>query len=362
MAAPRRIPQRGAPKHAWDSWNTEKVCEIGMGGQGKCWLVRQVGDCELAVVKSTSNEWSRKTNKIKPAEESRILGQILPYSERIVEYYMATVDPIETHLYLEYCDGGDLQTLIDIYRRAQIYIPEAFIWHTFAQITEAISWIHYGVSESQPEPPTDWERVIHRDIKPANIFLKRMGFAGILYPAIKLGDFGLAAVTNDQDHTSDFRGGTFQWQPPERPDATAKGDVWSAGAIIHALAHGGKSPLAPLPSSWSQNHYNRRRWRQHPQARQPTQLPGKYTMFLEDWMLTTLRINPAERISSFGLFKEFLPKAKRFIATSWRPLETWNAVMRQDARRQAKAAKSEYSLSMSIISSLPISNYVEYLV
>ena len=353
------IPQRQPPKYNWNRATAERICEIGKGGQGKCWLVRQVGEGELAVIKTLSNERSKKTNKAKAAEESRILGQILPHSDKIVEYYMASMDPYETHLYLEYCDGGDLQSLIDIYRKASVYIPESFIWNCFVQLTEALAWIHYGISKTQREP-SNWERVIHRDIKPANVFLKRTGFDGLLYPDIKLGDFGLAAVTSDPGHTADYKYGTYQWQPPERPEATAKGDVWSLGAIIHALGHEGKPPIAPLPSTWQDDHSNRRRWRRHPQARRPVQLPSEYSGRLEDWMLATLKIDPLDRISSRALFQEMLPRYNRFVSTQWHPLNTWNRAMeKKDPKRRAN---SDTSMAMSLGSSTPFSEYIEFLV
>ena len=196
------MSQSHPSQYTWDDWNAEKICELEEGEQSKCWLVQQTGDGAVAVLKFIFNKKS-KTDKSEPVKEAWILAAILLPSERITEFYMVTVDLIRMHVYFKYCDDSNLHKFVSIYWMNDISISEVFIWHSFAQLTEALVWIHYGASKCQSEPAENWVRVIHWDIKLVNVFLKLQDFRGFSYLNVKLGDFDLTAVTSDLRHTSD---------------------------------------------------------------------------------------------------------------------------------------------------------------
>ena len=304
----------------------DEIQHIGEGGQGACSLVRRSRDSQLLVLKASSEPKISRGTPI----EIRILRDLLPPHQRIASLVDSCIFPDHTELYFEYCDGGDLQDLIDQYCDHMTQIPESFIWHVFIQMAEALAFLHYGWSLQERRPFTrsisPWRRIIHRDIKPANIFLKfrRHHHWQSGYPDIKLGDFGLAAVTADPDHTADSYCGTFAWQPPELPEATAKGDVWSLGAVVHALAHEGEPPLADPPwwRGWSARG-DMARWDQTPQARQPTPITGDYTPTLDRWMMKCLRLVPEQRVTSMELVADMAPVARRRQMRQWWPLRRW---------------------------------------
>lgn len=85
----------------------------------------------------------------------------------------------EFFLEMEYIDGGDLQQKIQAHRKG---IPPGEVKELLRQILLAVAYAH---SQS----------VIHRDLKPANILISRSG-------AIKISDFGLAAIVGESFHNS----------------------------------------------------------------------------------------------------------------------------------------------------------------
>ena len=119
---------------------------------------------------------------------------------------------------MEYCDGGDLQQLIRRCRKTQDSIGEDFIWKVLSQTVSALYHCHRRTNttkinngmakndhlksqHSEQQPCDDQssltsssnlpQKILHRDLKPGNIFLD-------LNSDVKLGDFGLARVMNNE--------------------------------------------------------------------------------------------------------------------------------------------------------------------
>ncbi|CAN0046489.1 unnamed protein product, partial [Sphacelaria rigidula] len=92
----------------------------------------------------------------------------------IVGYRDSFLTPRKEHLciVMEYCDGGDLSTLIKNARRR--LFPESKVLHWFVQIALGLHYMHE-------------RRVLHRDLKTQNIFLLGNG-------RLVLGDLGISKV------------------------------------------------------------------------------------------------------------------------------------------------------------------------
>lgn len=152
--------------------------------------------------------------------------------------------------------------------------------------------------------------IIHRDIKPENILLSyprhgrhaTMEAEDCLYPSIVLADFGLSVL-----HHDGWCVGTDMWQPPETPYHSAKSDVWSVGAIVHALAAHGQPPIGPLPAYMEDISANWDWWYQQPEARQPYAYFEKFTYKLAAVMHLALVRDPVRRPTSL----EILLKVER---------------------------------------------------
>ncbi|KAL8786133.1 MAG: hypothetical protein Q9195_008337 [Heterodermia aff. obscurata] len=165
-------------------------------------------------------------------------------------------------LYIEYCDRGNLQDLLNKYinynkeydyeHHPYEYIPEAFLWEVFRSMASALAYLHFGVDpddlDNPPAIDKRWPYILHRDIKPDNILLKstsggrdsREGSSSG-YPTVVLADFGCCTQKHENQYNPredrDVVAGTFVWQGPEFPEHTTRGDVWTLGLIILSLCN-----------------------------------------------------------------------------------------------------------------------------
>lgn len=144
-------------------------------------------------------------------------------------------------MYMEYCGGGDLGTIIRELKQKGKLAKEDFVWRILSQLLAALYRCHYGVDPPEPgdsarpsESKLGLNRtnpmILHRDLKPENIFLDGD-------KAVKLGDFGLSKIMQSHDFASTYVGTPFYMSPEicaaER--YTLKSDVWALGCIIHEL-------------------------------------------------------------------------------------------------------------------------------
>lgn len=73
---------------------------------------------------------------------------------------------------------------------------------------------------------------MHRDLKPGNIFLDKDG-------NVKLGDFGLSRIMNNESVYARTHVGTPYYMSPElmqEQHYDEKVDIWSAGCILYEMA------------------------------------------------------------------------------------------------------------------------------
>jgi serine/threonine protein kinase len=139
------------------------------------------------------------------------------------------------------------------------FIPEPFLWWVFQCLVEACLVMETGSVEEEASE-SDWPDVIvHRDLKPLNIFLDSPDDTQFpSYPQPRVGDFGIAILTNREDglnpHAYKAGACTPEYQAPEmlplfdiseRPpplpepmeDRQLLGptNIWGIGTIMTAL-------------------------------------------------------------------------------------------------------------------------------
>jgi len=129
---------------------------------------------------------------------------------------------------LEYCEGGDLDSLL----RDHGALPEKEARSLLQQMFAGLVYLN------QPG-----RRVIHYDLKPANILFDTLGTA-------KITDFGLSKVVADGEtmgmELTSQGAGTYWYLPPEcfetgggsAPRISNKVDVWSMGVIFYQMLYG----------------------------------------------------------------------------------------------------------------------------
>lgn len=295
--------------------NYQQIKQIGSGSYGSCVLLKRRSDSALRVCKVTERFPAPNGEGPYEAEplEAKILKDILPPHDRICRLYESIVQPRTVQLYFDYYSGGDLSNIIRLYEYNWEMLPETFLWHAFIQLAEALAFMHSGYNKrSLCAPPGLWRPVFHGDIKPANIFLSPPNPNSEdplcrLYPSLVLGDFGMSSLTPAASY------GTLKYQPPEMPAVSGPSDVWSAGCVLHALAHY-DAPVAPLPDGIPDTQENMMEWLTfYPQSRDPLPLYEAYTMELHDCVFEAFERDPRGRISSLDLYKKVLDVYKRRI-------------------------------------------------
>ncbi|KAI0464335.1 hypothetical protein LJB42_001946 [Komagataella kurtzmanii] len=221
---------------------------IGRGSFGSVWKVERKTDGKWFVRKEVSYM------KMNAKEISQVIAEFRILSElshpNIVKYlHHEHISENKTvNLYMEYCDGGDLSKLIRTHRRNKEYISEEKIWSIFTQVLLALYRCHYGTDftaskefeslnkgnrRTQNPSWVDSTRVIiHRDIKPDNIFL--MNNSNL----VKLGDFGLAKMLDQENDFAKTYVGTPYYMSPEvlldQPYSPLC-DIWSLGCVMYEL-------------------------------------------------------------------------------------------------------------------------------
>lgn len=117
---------------------------------------------------------------------------------------------------MEYADGGDLNSLIDSYRKRKSLFSEKKVLTMFSQIVKALRVIHQM-------------GILHRDLKSANIFLTKDN-------EVKIGDFNVAKLA--QKGLLATQTGTPYYMCPEiwkEIPYNSKSDIWSIGVILYEM-------------------------------------------------------------------------------------------------------------------------------
>ncbi|XP_070705540.1 serine/threonine-protein kinase Nek2 [Pempheris klunzingeri] len=201
----------------------EVLYTIGSGSYGRCQKIRRKSDGKTLVWKELEYGTMAESEKQMLVSEVNLLRELK--HPNIVRYYDRIIDRTNTTLYIvmEYCEGGDLSSLISRCTKERRYLEEQFILRVMAQLTLALKECHRR-SDGRAT-------VLHRDLKPANIFLD-------IRQNVKLGDFGLARILNhDTSFAKTFVGTPYYMSPEQinRMSYNEKSDIWSLGCLLYEL-------------------------------------------------------------------------------------------------------------------------------
>jgi serine/threonine protein kinase len=127
---------------------------------------------------------------------------------------------------MEFADSGNLQDVIEKYKKTSKkeniseIVPESEILEYFAQLVDAIAYIHH-------------RNIIHRDLKPENVLLMKN-------VTVKIADFGFARII-EKNWLSITVKGTPCYAFPEKFLGLKSGfsvDFWSLGSIRYKIMNG----------------------------------------------------------------------------------------------------------------------------
>jgi len=193
-----------------------------IGSFGVVSKVRRKSDGRTLVWKELNYGKMSEKEKQQVVSEVNILRELR--HPNIVRYYDRIIDKEKMKIYIvmEYCEGGDMATLIRKCRRDKDYLPEELIWRILAQMIQALYACH-----TRKEG-----KILHRDLKPGNVFLDAQR-------NVKLGDFGLSRVMGQDSIYAYTHVGTPYYMSPEQigeAKYNEKSDIWSAGCVIYEIA------------------------------------------------------------------------------------------------------------------------------
>ncbi|KAF6075291.1 NIMA related kinase 2 [Phyllostomus discolor] len=183
----------------------------------------RVEDYEVLVWKELDYGSMTEAEKQMLVSEVNLLRELK--HPNIVRYYDRIIDRTNTTLYIvmEYCEGGDLASVITKGTKERQYLDEEFVLRVMTQLTLALKECHRRSDGGHT--------VLHRDLKPANVFLDGK-------QNVKLGDFGLARILNhDTSFAKTFVGTPYYMSPEQmsRMSYNEKSDIWSLGCLLYEL-------------------------------------------------------------------------------------------------------------------------------
>lgn len=279
---------------------------IGKGAMGEVWaaydhtLERPVA---LKILRPDSSgvDLARFEREVKATSELSHLNTV-----RIFDYG-ATEDGLWYYA-MELLEGGDLRTLVD--REGALTAPR--VLHLVGQAARALEEAHrHGI--------------VHRDVKPENLLVATVGGET---DVIKVVDFGIARLTNNDDHLTQTGSiaGTPAYMAPEvarGAPADPRADVYSLGASAY-FALTGRPPFV-AESMGALLHAHMTEPVVPPGVRAPTATPSD----LEAVVLRCLDKNPDGRYADASELAIALESC--LDAGRWRPARGEKVVMFQDA-------------------------------
>ena len=191
-----------------------KIIErIGFGAHGLVYKTIKKENNKIFVIKQIP---LFKKNINKEAKNEALILKKLD-CKYIVKYYESFEENNYFNIVMEYCEKGDLSSLLYKLKKNNKFLKENQIWSFFIQICIGLSYIHY-------------KKILHRDLKTQNIFLtKNLN--------IKIGDLGIAKILQENNHANTLIGTPFYLSPEicEEKPYNEKSDVWALGCILYEL-------------------------------------------------------------------------------------------------------------------------------
>ncbi len=193
--------------------------------------------------------------------------------ENIIQIYYADEEQGFSYYVMEYVDGQDLSTVMELYANEAELMPIEDVLRIGNCIASALDYAHR-------------QGVVHRDIKPSNILISKD-------QRVLLGDFGMALEVSGGSMGSIF--GTPHYISPEQAkrsaDAVPQSDLYSLGVILFEILTGAVPFNDPSPASIALQHIS-----QLPPA--PRSINPLLSASVEAVLLKALEKDPKNRYQS----------------------------------------------------------------
>lgn len=204
---------------------------LGQGGMGSVWAGRHVTLGQLVAIKFVHPKLAGSAEARRRFDNEAKAAARIKSRHAVAVYDHGVTEAGQPYIVMEYLEGESLERAIK--ERGKLPLPE--VVQIVAQSARALSAAHEA-------------HVIHRDLKPDNIFLARDNEGSRHGYGVKLVDFGIAKVVQDEAETGASATqagmvlGTPHYMSPEALTASAPvsaaSDIWSLGACAFAALCG----------------------------------------------------------------------------------------------------------------------------
>lgn len=234
----------GPPRYDWEVDFTELQVEEKIGAGATATVYRAVWrGTEVAVKKMGSSIVDNANEMTKFMREIQILLKLR--HPNLALLMGASIRSKPYFLVMEYCQGGDLFSLLHLpdgtpHRIQHLSLPQKLKIAT--DIAKGMTYLH----KLSPQ-------VVHRDLKSLNILLTTVLRSPYDEPHAKITDFGLSQLRNatGADAYQTAAVGTFHWMAPEVLMSQAYNesvDVYSFGILLYELFSQSIPYASPAPS------------------------------------------------------------------------------------------------------------------
>lgn len=249
----------------------------------------------------------------------------------IVSVYDVSHNENIEYIVMELVDGITLKQ----YMKEHGALPTDEVLNFSIQIAKALAHAHS-------------KGIIHRDIKPQNVMLLKDGL-------IKVADFGIAALQNDIEESTNETVGSVHYIAPEQARgaaADARSDIYSLGIVMYEMMTGRLPYVGKSDVEVAVKHMNT-------EAVPPRTIVPGIPEELERICLKAMATDITDRYQSAGellsdleQFRKQLAEASALKAdVSSQSIETENMEV-EDAGRRKRKKKSKFALGSGVIAVL----------
>jgi NIMA (never in mitosis gene a)-related kinase 1/4/5 len=189
---------------------------LGSGTYGTVYHVKSPTNEDLVIKEINLENLSLKKHESALKEVSIIEANSHPH---VITYFSSCIYQKKLLILMEYASGGDLQYLINTYKKNRLYLSEKSIWKMLYEICLGVEYLHKN-------------NIIHRDIKCLNIILNEN-------KRIKIADMGVCKIFSGKDPMEGSQVGTPLYLSPEiiqHKPYDMKVDIWGIGCVAYNLA------------------------------------------------------------------------------------------------------------------------------
>src|SRR6266852_5250329 len=255
----------------------ELLNELGSGGMGRVWRVRNVITDRIEAMKVLLPDLAATPDLAARFQREIKLTASLDHPNIAALRTAFTADN-QLYMVMEYVEGT---TMAEKLEHGAIPVSDALNY--IGQVLSAVSYAHQ-------------QKVIHRDIKPANMMLTPQG-------VIKLMDFGIARAGEDRSLTmTGTTMGSLSYMSPEQvkgEPTDGRSDLYSVGVSLYEFVTGRQPFVATSDYSIMAAHV-----REAPKP--PIELHPGLPSTLNDIILMAIAKDPAQRFQSADAFRNAL--------------------------------------------------------